>query len=174
MKKSDINPMPQYFDRYINLVDDIELDQAFQKSLTQIHLLDINLIKRVGHKTYTPNKWTINEIIQHLIDCERIFCYRILLFARQDGSIPPGFDENLLAANSKANRKDIIDIIDELKTVRQSTISLYNSFDKEDLLKRGINWKHEMSVLAMGFCMLGHQIHHFNFIKNNYYKLAEK
>lgn len=174
MKKSDISSMPEYFERYINLVDDIELDDAFRKSLPEIHSLDINLIKRVGHKTYADNKWTINEIIQHLIDTERIFCYRILLFARQDKTTPPGFDEKVFAANSKANNRNIIDIIDELKVVRQSTISLYKSFDQVDLLKTGINWKHEMSVLGMGFTIVGHQIHHFNIMKTHYYELADQ
>jgi len=174
MKKSDIKPMPEYFDRYINLVDDIELDQAFQKSLNEIELLDINLIKRVGLKTYAPNKWTINEICQHLIDAERMFCNRILMFARQDQAVPPGFDENMYAANSKANNRNIVDIIDELKTVRLSTISFFKSFDDEDFFKTGLSWKYETSVLAMGFTILGHQIHHFNFIKTHYYKLADK
>ncbi len=166
--------MPQYYDRYINLAADIELDRAFQQSISQIRMLDLNLINKIGKKTYAPNKWTINEIIQHLIDWERIFCYRALLFARKVETNPPGFDENLMAANSKANNKNIIGIIDELKFVRQSTISLYKSFDKVDLLKTGINWKHEMSVLAMGFTILGHQIHHFDFMKTHYYMLAEK
>ena len=174
MKKSDINPLPQYYGRYINLVGDFELDHAFQKSLTEIDLLDLNLLTNVGLKTYAPGKWTINEIIQHLIDWERIFCYRALLFARQIEKNPPGYDQNIMAANSKANARNINDIINELKTVRLSTVSLFKSFDNEDLLKIEISWEHEISVLAIGFTMIGHQIHHLNFIKTNYYKLADQ
>ena len=68
MKKSDIRQKPSYYDRYINLVEDIELDQALQNGLTEMASLDLNLLKRIGKKTYAADKWSINEIIQHLID----------------------------------------------------------------------------------------------------------
>jgi len=80
MKKSDINSMPEYFDRYINLVADVELSQAFDDSIAQLNKLDKNLLAKLDGKKYAPDKWTVKEIFQHVIDFERILSYRTLLF----------------------------------------------------------------------------------------------
>ncbi|MBA4125048.1 MAG: DinB family protein, partial [Acidobacteria bacterium] len=81
MKKSDINPIPDYYDRYINLVADVELSQAFDVSIKQLDGLDANLLEKTGSKKTAVNKWTAKEILQHVIDWERILAYRTLLFA---------------------------------------------------------------------------------------------
>jgi hypothetical protein len=163
--------MPQYFDRYINLVDDIELDQAFLKSLQQLNSLDINILTQLKDKRYLPDKWTVNDILQHIIDIERILCAGVLRFARNESTYVISFNEEELAKNAKPGNKNITDLIDDLIIVRNSTISLYRSFDFTDYLKVGINWKHHINVLAMGFNIIGHQIHHINFIKDKYYPL---
>lgn len=171
MIKSDINPMPEYFDRYINLVEDIELEEAFEKSIVQLQLLDISTFVELKGKTYQEGKWTVNEIIQHIADIERLLCSGTLRFARDEKDFVISFDEDEMARKSKANSKSIKEIIDELIAVRQSTAALFKSFDAEDLLKTGINWKHRMSVLAMGFNIIGHQIHHLDFIDKKYLPL---
>src|SRR5437899_2012152 len=107
MKRSDINPMPQYFDRYINLVPDVELSQAFDESVRRLDALDRGLFARLEGKRYAPEKWTVNDIIQHLIDCERIYCYRTLSYARRDGTIPQEFDQNLFAENALAGKRPV-------------------------------------------------------------------
>jgi len=172
MKKSDISEMPEYFDRYINLVPDKELQEAFMDSVEQITKLDLDILTTIGEKSYLPGKWTVNEILQHITDIERILCSGVLQFARNNNSYCISFDENELAKNSKANNKSCARIIDELISVRQATISLYKSFDKTDLLKTGINWKHRISVLAMGFNIIGHQIHHLSVMEDKYYTLV--
>ncbi len=91
MKRSDIKPMPEYFDKYINLVKDIPLMEALQNSLRDVKDHDINKLERIGNRTYATDKWTIKEIIQHLVDVERILCYRALLIARNDLSANAGF-----------------------------------------------------------------------------------
>jgi hypothetical protein len=173
MKKSDINPMPQYFDRYINLVADVELSQAFDDSLRQLDTLDHHLLARLDGRTYAPGKWTVKSIIQHLTDVERILSYRALLFARRDSTTPSEFDENLIAANANADGRTIAELIEELKTVRRASKSLFESVDEDSLRNTGINWKYEISVLAMGFNIIGHQIHHLKVIAEKYYPLLE-
>jgi DinB superfamily len=168
MKRSDINPMPEYYDRYINLVADVELSQAFDNSLRQLNELDRNLLMRLDGKKYAPDKWTANGILQHVIDFERILSYRSLLFARQEGSVPQGIDENLLAANMNAEKRSPDELVDELSIVRASTKSMFDSFDDQMLTSRGMNWKYEISVLAMGFSIIGHQIHHLKIIEEKY------
>jgi len=174
MKKSDISPMPEYFDRYINLVADVELLQAFDKSLEQLDSLDKNLMAQLNGKKYALDKWTVNGVFQHLIDFERILSYRALIFARNIGITPQGIDENQLARKMNADQRTVVNLIEELKTVRTATKILFESFDQEALLNTGINWKYEMSVLAMGFNMIGHQIHHFNVIREKYYPLLDE
>lgn len=171
MKKSDINPMPQYFDRYINLVEDVDLEQAFFNSTEQIKSLDIQLLSQLKDKTYMPGKWTVNDIIQHITDIERILCAGVLRFARNESTFVISFNEDELAKNAKSNNKNVSDLIEDLTIVRNATISLYKSFDASDYFKFGINWKHRINVLAMGFNIIGHQIHHIKFIEDNYYPL---
>jgi hypothetical protein len=172
MKKSDINPMPQYYDRYINLVPDVELSQALDDSVRQLDELDRNLLARVGDKTYSPGRWTVKDIIQHLSDAERIMCYRALLFARQNGTNPQGFDQDLFAVNANANGRTVDDLLDELMSVRHATRTLYDSFDDDMLRARGISWEHEVSVLDLGFTIIGHQLHHLNVIVEKYSALG--
>lgn len=165
--------MPEYFDRYIELVDDIELSEAFDKGIEQIDDLDINLLKKIGDGKYAPNKWTVKDIFQHVIDWERILSQRALLFARIDGSVAQGIDENALAENTKTERRTIEDLIEELKVVRLSTKFLFANFNDEILQNSGTSYKSVMSVLAMGFTIIGHQKHHLKIIEERYFPLAE-
>lgn len=171
MKKSDINPMPQYYDRYINLVADVELSQAFDDSIQQLNDIDRNHLTRLDGKTYEPGKWTVKDIIQHVTDVERILAYRALLFARRNGTVPQGFDQDLFVTNAHANDRTIDDLINDLITVRRATKSLYDGLDDPALQAKGISWEHEISVLALGFTIVGHQIHHLNVIQERYHPL---
>ena len=96
--------MPEYFDRYINLVADVELSRAFDESIRQLDKLDVNLLEKISGEKSAPDKWTAKEIFQHIIDFERILSYRAMLFARSEGSIPQGIDQDRLAANMKAEK----------------------------------------------------------------------
>lgn len=171
MKKSDISPIPDYFDRYINLVADVELAQAFDASIKQLKELDKNLLEEVGNKKLAPDKWMPKEIFQHIIDFERILSLRAMLFARCEGSIPQSVDQDRLAENMRAEKRSIDSLIAELKAVRASSKAMFDSFDEEMLLAKGTNWKYEMSVIALGFALLGHQIHHLRIVEENYYLL---
>ncbi len=86
--------------------------EALQNSLREVKDCDVNKLEKIGNKAYAFDKWTINEIIQHLVDVERILCYRALLIARNDQSATPDFDEKFIADNSKANEKPLKDIIE--------------------------------------------------------------
>jgi hypothetical protein len=172
MKKSDISPMPDYFDRYINLLPDISLADALTESYHDLEKLDTDLLKNIGSRVYAPGKWTVKDIIQHIIDTERVFCYRSLRFARKDSTPTLSYDENMYAANAHAESRSLESLLEELKILRRGTMCLFNSFNDEMLMNKGMTWKYEMSVLAMGFTLPGHQKHHFNVMKKNYYSLA--
>lgn len=165
--------MPNYYDRYISLVDDLPIKAAMDKHFTNVQNLNLDLLKAIGDRVYAPGKWTVKEILQHLIDWERIFAYRSLIFARNEGTSVPGHDQDILAANSKANFKTLEELSDDYQFARQSTISLFKNFDEEDLQRLGILSKGEISVLALGYVIIGHQIHHFNIIEERYLPMIE-
>ncbi|HET7361882.1 MAG TPA: DinB family protein [Salinimicrobium sp.] len=171
MKKSDIKQLPEYFDYYINLSEDIELEEAFNKSLKQIDAIDVAQLNRIGLKAYEDGKWSINKIMQHLIDWERIWCYRTMLFARQEGTVPAGHDQDLMGQNSNADELSIEQLIAELKAVRLATKAMFESYNRQILEINCKFYNYEMSVLAMGFNIIGHQLHHLNIIKERYIPL---
>ncbi|MBA4848939.1 DinB family protein [Emticicia sp. BO119] len=160
--------MPEYFDRYINLADDVELKKALDISAEELNNLPVEQWETIGDKVYEPGKWTIKDILQHMIDTERIFAYRALCFARGETSRMPSFDEEEYGRNTNANQRTLENLIDELKTNRASFIALYNSFTDEMLLRTGLSFKGIYSVLAIGFIIAGHQRWHLNIIRERY------
>lgn len=172
MKKSAINPMPEYFDRYIDLADDVELKKALAISVDELTHLPIETWKAIGDKVYAPGKWTIKDILQHMIDTDRVFAYRALCFARGEATKMLSFDEEEYGRNTNANQRTLEDLIEELKINRASIIALYNSFTDAMLLRNGLSFKGAYSVLAIGFIIAGHQRWHFNIIKDRYEGLA--
>lgn len=166
--------MPEYYDRYINLVADVELSQAFDESLAQLNGLDMEALTRLENKPYAEGKWTVQQILQHILDFERIFNYRALLFARNVGDPPQGIEEDDMAANSQADKRTVASIIQELKTVRAGTKFLYDSFDEQTLKIIGKSYSSEISIVALGFTSLGHQIHHLNVIRERYFPLLNE
>lgn len=117
---------------------------------------------------YTEGKWTIKDILQHLIDCERIFAYRALRFARNDKTDLPGFDEDFYANQSNGSSRSIQSLLTELAVVRQATLSLFNTFSEFQLLSTGTANNNEMSVRALGFVIIGHQNHHQRIFQERY------
>lgn len=172
MKKSDIKVMPEYYNRYIDLVNDMDLSEAVDESTKQIEALDKELLKKLGHSTYAPGKWTAKDILQHLIDTERIMNYRILLFAREENGSTPGFEEDSYALKANAKKRDIVDLLEEYRAVRLSTKHLLKSLDEESLGRKGKAWNYEISVGAIGFMIIGHQMHHFKVLEEKYFPLV--
>ncbi len=164
---------PCYFDTYINQVGDLDLSAALQQSITAIDSLDLEKLQAIGDQVYAPGKWTIRDMFQHITDCERVFAYRAMRFARNDKTALPGFDENLFADNSGANRRSLEDVLAELRCVRESTKMLFDSFDETALRRTGIMFKTELSVLAIGFTLVGHQNHHFRIMEERYFPLLQ-
>jgi hypothetical protein len=174
MKRSAIIQMPEYFDRYINLVEDISLIDALEKYGVSYLRAEQKKFEKLGDEVYAPGKWTIKDIIQHYIDTERVFTYRALRFARTDTTVLPGYDENLFAENTNTSNQSLEELLNEFDLVRKSTIAMYKGFTNEMLNRKGICFNKEISVLAIGFTMPGHVIHHMNVIKERYFPLLEK
>jgi hypothetical protein len=169
MKKSEIKVLPKHFDKYIQLVDDQELLIALRNSLHFAALIDLDLLHQKADYSYAPGKWSPKDILQHLIDTERILTYRALRFARNDNTELPGFEEADYAKNTNASRRTINDLLGELAIVRNATIMLFQNFDNTMLQREGVCFKLKINVLSLGFTVIGHQLHHFNVIQTRYF-----
>jgi uncharacterized damage-inducible protein DinB len=117
---------------------------------------------------YAEGKWTVKEILAHIVDDERIYAYRALRFARNDKTELPGFEQDDYARFSGANEREIARILKEFDTVRKATISLFDSFDSKALLRAGTANSNVMSVRAAAYHIAGHELHHIKLIKERY------
>lgn len=171
MKKSQIVPMPAFFDRYINLIEDIDLMEGFKKYTPEYVFAQPNNLIALGEKVYQQGKWTVKDILQHVIDNERIMSYRALRFSRNDQTALPGYEEQVLAAHTIANQRTVEDLLAEFAELRSSTITLFKNMDQTMLSRYGNANQTMISPLALGFVILGHPVHHTNVISERYLPL---
>lgn len=166
------NPLPNYFDRYILMNEDVELLTALDISLKELESSPVEKWLAIGNGVYAPGKWTIKDILQHLTDTERVFSYRATAFSRGEQKVA-SFDEELYAKNAEANYRTLEDLLNEAIAVRKSTIYLFKSFSPEMLNRVGIGFKGEYSVQSIGYIIPGHQRWHFKIIEEKYVPLLE-
>jgi uncharacterized damage-inducible protein DinB len=163
MKVTQVQPneYASFYANYINAVsDEYSLVEELEISVHRLIKFVQNIPMDKFDYRYAEGKWTIKDIILHLIDAERIFAYRALRFARKDATPLASFDENIYVDVAHANQRTIQDLLTELAVVRQSTLSLFKSFSEEDLMQIGTASNNPMSVRALGFVIIGHQNHH--------------
>jgi len=118
---------------------------------------------------HAAGEWTIKEILVHIIDDERIYCYRALRYARNDATELPGFEQDEYVTHSRANGRDLNEILEEFIAVRNATITFFGSLDNDALKRKGIGSGNIMSVRAAAYHIAGHELHHINSIKENYF-----
>lgn len=166
--------MPEFFDRYILLLDeDKDLISGLKEAKDTFETVEDLLIKYQDYR-YQPNKWTPKDILQHVIDNERIQAYRALVFSRSDTNVLPGYDEQLYARNSNAGERTVDDLLEEFQLVRQASIVLFKNFTVDQFHKRGVCFEIEVTPLALGFQIIGHQIHHLNVLNERYFNDYKK
>lgn len=162
------NEYAGYFSTYINILENLNLIEDLEISLHEFIRFVQNIPMDKFDYRYAEGKWTIKEIIQHIIDTERIFSYRSLRISRNDKTPLPGFDENEYVDNSNGNTRSLQDLLTEMAVVRQSTLSLFKSFSSEQLLRIGTASNNQISVRAIGFIIIGHQKHHQKIFEERY------
>lgn len=167
ISKSEYAP---YFEQYMQLVSvkEMSIIDNLEASQKEFHNLLENLPVEKHNYAYDEDKWTLKELIQHVIDTERVFCYRALCFARNDKTELPGFDQDIFVDNDNANDRDFYELLSEMDVLRKSTIQMFKSFTSEALLRKGIASKNSISVRALGYLFSGHQLHHVNIITERY------
>jgi DinB superfamily len=168
MTRPDSTEYAPYFDRYISLVPEGEIAVTLGKQIESTLSLIRGLSKAQGDLRYAPGKWSVKEVIGHLIDAERIFAYRALRFARNDATPLPGFDENSFVANACFGSLALADLADEFEHTRKSNVYLFKQLDGDSWLRRGAASDNEISVRAIAYILAGHELHHVGILRSRY------
>lgn len=158
----------EYFGTYLALVPDEDalslLRDQFEDTLVLLRPLDD---ARARHR-YAPDKWSVKEVVGHLTDAERIFAYRALRIARADTTPIEGFDENAYVSAGRFDERPLDDLIEDYERVRDATLSLFNGFDEEALVRRGTANGKTISVRAIAWIIAGHELHHRGILIERY------
>jgi hypothetical protein len=165
-KAEELSNYYQGYLKYINADDDLFDLISKQRDETQEFLSSIDEDR--ASFAYAPGKWQLKEVVGHFCDSERIMCYRALCIARKDKTPLPGFDENLYTPASNYSKRTLKNISEELRTVREATLSLIGNFDPEMFDFKGIANENEISVRAIIYMIYVHQQHHISVIRERY------
>jgi hypothetical protein len=168
--RPDKNDFATDYEIYINLVkgDDIFKILAVQSNETQEVLNSFS--ETLGNYSYQPGKWTVKEVVGHLIDTERVMAYRAMCIARGEKQPLPGFDQDNFVKEGNFNKRELFDLNYEFRLLRELNLLLTKGFDEEILQRRGIANKNEVTVLALLYIIAGHEKHHMNILRDRYKK----
>lgn len=166
--KPETGEYAPYYQTYIDKVTEPDVIEALNESAQNDAAFIRGIEETHAQYAYEPGKWSVAEVIQHVIDAERIFAYRALCIARGESINLPGFDENKYAAVSEANGRTLEELADELETVRYATAMLFESFTEEMMLTKGTANNNTMSVRALASIIVGHSRHHMMVIEERY------
>lgn len=169
--KSDIskNEYASFYGGYIDLVkSDLTIVEALNFSFSLVLDYFENIPEDRLNYRYTQDKWSLKEMLSHCIDTERIMAYRALRFSRNDTTELSGFEQDYYVLESEASQKNIAQLIEEYKAVRNASITLFKGFSSEQSKRSGIANGNSLSVRALGFVISGHELHHLNICKERY------
>ena len=158
----------EYYAKYIRLVPGDDLKHALESGAAATRKLLEPVTDSQGMHRYATGKWSVKEVLGHVIDAERVFSYRALRFGRGDQTPLPGFDENQYVPVAKSDLRPMDALRRELAAVRASTLALLDSFDEEALVRRGDANGDAISVRALLWIIAGHELHHVGLLRERY------
>ena len=169
-----MKPKPEDYDAiysgYISLIGDDDIIEVLKEQIKTSEKFLKTFTEKQGNYSYADGKWTVKEVLGHVIDTEKIMAYRALSFARGEKQSLPGFEQDDYVAESNFNKRSLVDLINEFITIRESNIILFKSFNEEILIRRGTASESEVTVLALIYIIAGHEKHHMKFLKEKYVK----
>lgn len=167
MNRPQPNEYPIWGETYISKVDK-DIFEILNEQITSLPaLFRANSDKQ--NYAYANGKWTLKEMLGHIIDCERIFAYRITSFARNEKQHLPGFEEDDYVLNARFAERDLEDLIEEFITLRKANLYLFRSLNDGDLERKGTASGREINVKSILFITGGHIIHHVSILKERYH-----
>lgn len=164
----NLETIPPFYKGYVKLVEQPDVLQAMRISGYRTMELIHSIPEAKSDLRYAEGKWSVREVLCHMIDSERIFAYRALRFARNDKTPLSGFDEKEYATQLNATGRSLRQIGDEMQNLRSSSVDLFESFNEEMLKRKGTANNNELSVIALGFIIAGHETHHCKILQERY------
>jgi DinB superfamily len=168
MTRPDLKEYAPYYEKYISLVPGDNIVTTLNSQIEGTLTLLRGLSESQGELRYAPGKWSIKEVIGHLIDGERIFTYRALRMARGDQTPLPGFDENSYVDNGNFGDRRLAELADEFQAVRKSSAYIFRHLGEDAWGRRGVASDNEVSVRAIAHIIAGHELHHIGIIRTRY------
>ncbi len=167
-KQSDYAP---YYQKYMSLIEDSgSIVETLQRQKDDSYNFLKSIPSEKAGYSYDPGKWTIKEVLGHMIDTEKIMAYRALCIARGEKKFLPGFEQDDYVNEGKFNQRELSGLIEEFKKVREVNLILFNTFNDEIIDRKGIASENEVTVLALLFIIAGHEMHHLKILKERYLK----
>ena len=166
--KPDTTEYLPYYGKYVSLVPDGDILTVLGKQIEETTELFNSIPESRASFRYAPDKWSIKELVGHMIDTERIFAYRALRFARNDKTPLPGYEQDDYVRNAAFDKCTLADLASEFQSVRQSTLFLFKHLDENAWMRRGLANDAEASVRALAHIIAGHELHHREILRSRY------
>src|SRR2546427_4524529 len=157
-----------YYETYLSKVPKGNLLTLIEDQRRETQQLLSGLSEAKALHRYAPGKWSIKEVVGHLMDTERVFCYRALAFGRADANPLPGFDEKAWVPPGRFDARPLKDLAAELDAVRRATIALFSGLDADALERRGTANSNPITVRALAWIIVGHERHHVGIVRERY------
>jgi len=161
------NEYADFYAGYIAALPPGDILEILERQKDQLHHLAAVAADRETFR-YAPDKWSVREVVGHLVDAERVFSYRALRFSRGDDTPLPGFDENFYVAHARFDSRTLKSLIEELTLLRSANVLLFRELAPEELARVGVANTHPVSVRALAFILAGHLEHHFKGLRERY------
>jgi len=168
MRPPEISEYQSYYAKYISLVQGDNLTDILDQQLTESLAMLCRISEAQSFHRYESGKWSIKELLGHLIDSERIFTYRALRFARNDHAPLPGFDQNPYVSEANFDGRPWSELVAEFEHVRRSTILFFRGLKPEAQMRFGVANNASITVRALGYVIAGHELHHMGILRENY------
>ncbi|MDQ3907550.1 MAG: DinB family protein [Acidobacteriota bacterium] len=157
-----------YYERYVALVPEGDIVETLERQSADTLSLLRSLTEEQGASRYAEGKWSVKEVVGHIIDTERVFTYRALCVARGDQTPLPGYDQDDYARASNADSHTLASIAEHFRSVRAATLSLFRSFDAEAWRRRGTANNSVVTPRAIAHIVAGHELHHVGILRERY------
>jgi len=168
LARPEANEYNEYYGVYTKRVPDGDIIDILQRQQKETYELLSGIGAERGSFRYADGKWSLNEVIGHLNDIERVFCYRALIAARGDGTPQSGVEQDDLIASSNYNSQPLAGVADQFRVTREATLSLFRTFDEEVGMRSGTASDCPFTVRSIAYIIAGHEIHHVGVLKERY------
>jgi len=168
MRPPEISEYQSYYKKYISLVQGDNLTDILDQQLTESLAMLCRISEAKSLRRYEAGKWSIKEVLGHLIDSERIFAYRALRFARNDHTPLSGFDQDPYVSEANFDARPWSELVGEFEHVRRSTILFFRGLKPEAEMRFGVANNAPITVRALGYVIAGHELHHLGILREKY------